>query len=82
MAEERFFVDSVVRGFHIYKDVWVGLGDTLLYQQEFGNIQDPFAVTVARHEDDTVVGHVPRRISSLCYFFLRRNVLLFYNSMK
>ena len=74
MAEERVFVDSVVRGFHIYKDVWNPvLGDTPVCQQEYGNIHDPYAVSVACHEDNTAVGHVPRRISSLCYLFLRRN---------
>ncbi len=70
--EERFFVDSVVRGFHVYKDVWNPVvGEIIMCQQDFGNLHDPYAVAAVR--DSVTVGHVPRTISSLCYSFLRRN---------
>ena len=73
MAEEWFSMDSVVRGFHVYKDVWDPFfGEELLCEQDVGNIHDPYAVSVV-HSDGLVVGHVPRSISSLCYCFLRRN---------
>ena len=73
MANERFFVDSVVRGFHVYKDVWNPVvGETLICEKEFGNLHDPYAVSVVRGSG-IIVGHVPRKISSLSYFFLRKN---------
>ena len=76
MAEERFVLDSVVRGFHVYKDVWnPTLGETLTCKPEFGNVHDPYAVSVVREPAD-IVGHIPRRISSLCYFFLKKGTIV------
>ena len=58
MAEERFFVDSVVRGFHVYKDIWNPVvGELLVCKQEFGNLHDPYTVSVV-HEDGVIVGHI------------------------
>ena len=72
-VKKGFFVDSVIRGFHIYKDIWdPEVGELLMCRQEFGNLHDPYAVSVIRG-DEVIVGHVPRKISSLCYFFLRKN---------
>ena len=40
-------MDSMVRGFHIYKDVCNPVvGDILMCQREFGNLHDPYTVTV------------------------------------
>ena len=38
--------------------------------RELSNAADPFAVAVMKNS--TVVGHIPRKISSLCSMFLRR----------
>ena len=68
---DTFLLDSCVRGHHIYKDIWSPhVGETLLCQPEFGNIVDPYAVSIVT--EDTVVGHVPRRISAVCHLFMRR----------
>ena len=79
MAEEhveRFSIDSAVRGFHVYKDIWnPEIDEVLLCEQEFGNLHDPYTVSVVR-EDNVMVGYVPRTISALCYFFLRRNGMI------
>ena len=49
MAEDRTVVDTVSRGFHIYKDVWNPvIGETLTCKPEFGNIHDPYAVAVCK----------------------------------
>ena len=53
MANERFFIDSVVREFHVYKDVWSPVvGETLICEKEFevndetvGVIKNLFEVT-------------------------------------
>ena len=38
-------VDSVIRGSHVYKDIWVPIiGEILFYEQEPGNEEDRFAV--------------------------------------
>jgi len=73
---ERFSIDSAVRGFHVYKDIRnPEIGEVLICKQEFKNLHDPYAVS-AVHEDNIMVGHVPRTISALCYFFLRRNGMI------
>ena len=54
-----------------YKNVWdAAIGEELSCQREPDNCQDPFAVAVIRSQ--VTVGHIPRRISSICSMFLRR----------
>lgn len=70
MASSLFEFDTVIRGYHIYKDIWEPfLGKTLSHKQEFGNIHDPYSVSVQRADSTaafTIVGHVRRTISSVC----------------
>ena len=62
----------MIRGYHVYKDIWEAvLDEELPCQKELGNLVDPFAVAVIR--DGVVVGHVPKKISSVCALFLQRN---------
>ena len=73
---DRFNLDSCVRGHHIYK-VWRPVnGETLTTKPEFGNLHDPYFVAVVT-SDDTVVGHLPRTISTFCHIFLRRSGNIF-----
>ena len=38
-------VDSIIRGYHVYKDIWVPIsGEILFCEQEPGNKEDCFAV--------------------------------------
>ena len=61
----------MVRGYHIYKDIWDALiGEELSCEREGANYADPFAVAIIK--DDNIVGHVPRKISTVCSLFLRR----------
>ena len=70
-----FSVSSIVRGYHIYKDSWdASIGEELSCQREAENYTDPFAVAVMK--DDNIVGHVPRKISTVCSLFLRRGGLI------
>ena len=73
--EYEFEKDSVVRGHHVYKDVWTPyLNEELQLQREAGNEHDQHAVAVVK--SSTVVGHVPRTISRVCWFFLRRGQII------
>ena len=71
-----FFIDSMARGYHQYKDVWENpvYGEELNCARDIGNSHDPMAVTVLKEIDgaSVTVGHLPRRISALCSVFLRR----------
>ena len=69
---EKYSIDSCVRGYHVYRDIWeASVGEQLPCEREGGNGADPFAVAIKR--SGAVVGHIPRKISSVCSLFLRRN---------
>ena len=66
-----FSTESVIiRGHHVYKDVWTPvIGEELISQQELGNLRDPFIVSLVK--GTTIVGHMPRKISAICFMFLQ-----------
>ena len=65
-------VESCVRGHHVYSTIWNPvLGERLTCKRELDNVEDRYAVAICKDED-TVVGHVPRKISFLCSVFIRR----------
>ena len=67
---ESYTIEAMVRGYHMYKEVWCAdFGEELACVREV-NYRDPFAVAVMR--SGGVVGHVPRKISSVCSMLLRR----------
>ena len=66
---DSFTVESVIRGYHVYEEVWSSvIGEVLVCRRDTRNRHDPFAVATCK--GTTVVGHVPRRISAICYVFL------------
>ena len=63
---------SVIRGHHIYKEVWEPIhGQILQCTRERSNRFDPFAVSIVNSEE--IVGHMPRRISAACALFLQHH---------
>ena len=72
MEELRCFtVQAMVRGYHTYKDIWeASVGEELACQRETDNPHDRFAVAVVNNA--CVVGHLPRKISSVSSIFIRR----------
>ena len=61
--------DSMIRGFHIYHSVWKPfIEEKLCCMRKLSNSQDPFAVAVMKGL--IIVGHVPRKISSICSMFI------------
>ena len=64
-------VESCVRRFHVYRDVWVPvIGETLPGHRGTDNSEDRYAV--AYYKSEEVVGHVAQKILRLCAAFLRR----------
>ena len=53
-------MDSCIRGFYIYKEIWNPTEELLTCRREPGNVHDPYAVAMMNGED--VVGHVPQVI--------------------
>ena len=71
MKMSSYRMESCIRGFHIYKEVWTPfIGERLGCVRERSNREDPFAVAMKRGNE--VVGHVPRTISCVCTLFLRQ----------
>ena len=71
MAGERsyFLKESVVRGHHLYKHIWTaGISEELSVEKEPGNLHDNLAASVVKN--DYTVGHVPRSLSKVTWFFL------------
>ena len=60
-----------MRGYHIYKDTWDTVVGEFPCKRKDGNRVAPFTVAVVR--GDAVIGHVPRKTSSICSLYLRRD---------
>ena len=57
-VEERFFMDSVVRGFHVY--IWnPEIGKVFICEQDLGTFTIPTLYQLFIHEDNVIVAHVP-----------------------
>ena len=66
---ESYEFESMVRGYHVYKDIWEAEEDEILACiKDRRNRHDPYAVAVTKSK--TVVGHLPRKISTVCSLFL------------
>ena len=61
-------VESCVRGFDVYGDIWTpSTGERLTCERDIGNPNDTYAVAIKKGAE--VVGHVPRKISAACALF-------------
>ena len=67
-----FSTDSVIRGHHVYKDVWTPVIDECasVNLEILG-----FAVSVIK-ESTIIVGHLPHKISAICSMFLHTGVTI------
>ena len=62
-------VESCVRGFYVYKNVWTPItGEVLSCEMEDENFFDPYAVAIKKGSE--MIGHIPRKISAACFNFL------------
>ena len=68
--EAELTKESVVRGHHVYKSVWTPIvGERLPVLREPDNPHDNRAVAV--YLDGNIVGHVPRELSKIFWFYLK-----------
>ena len=64
--------ESVVRGHHVYKDVWRPvIGELLQIFHETNNRHDRHALAVFK--EGIFVGHVPSEMSRIFWFFLQHD---------
>ena len=60
---DEFTLDSVIRGHHIYKEIWTPfVGEELTLNQENGNSHDRYAITVEK-DNNMIVGRAPKELS-------------------
>ena len=75
-----FAVNSVSRGYHEYKAVWVSptVGEVLSCEREAGNNHDTYAVAFKKVIDGSyvVVGHVPVQFHLFAQFLSKKMVQL------
>ena len=72
---EQYVVESCVRGFHVYKDIWIpATGEVLICKGEDGNIMHQYAVAIMKGSE--IIEHVPRKISAVCYLFIQKGWIL------
>ena len=70
-SDSRFVKSSVIRGHHVYKAIWTpALREELIVKAEDGNVYDEHTMAVVK--EGNVVGHMPRSISRVSWFFLKR----------
>ncbi len=63
-------IQSVVRGYHIYKDDWTSeIDDTFVVDVEETNFHDRFACAVMVNSQ--TVGHVPQKFSRSVFYFIK-----------
>ena len=67
-------MQSVIRGYHEYKDICDAAIDGLPCEREPGNLHDPSTVAMVKQSSDTsvAIGHFPQLISMVCYIFICR----------
>ena len=75
-SSESYKISSMVRGYHQYQSIWNAVdGEELPCRVKLSKTHDLFAVAVCKSE--IVVGHVPKKISSICSSFWHINLQTF-----
>lgn len=68
----KYNFNSCIRGYHIYRTIWTSqIGEVLTCEIEPNNPHDKFAVSVKKGAD--IVGHVPREITKVFHYFIKRS---------
>ena len=76
MSSYMYTVETVVRGYHMYKEVWdATIGQVLPCQKEHGNVHDPYAVTVLEREV-SLLDMCHKQYPRFATYFLEETVLL------
>ena len=75
MEGHRFSVEAMIRGHHIYKEIWTPVeGEVLPFTREVGNSRDPMAVAVKK--ELILLATCQERFRLYVRYFYRGEVLL------
>ena len=72
VVTRNFEIDSFVKGYHEYKNIWSPkIGETLLTERDQGNLVDKYAVCLKKNNE--IVGHLQLgqdgKFAKLCSIF-------------
>ena len=65
---DSFTVESIIRGYHIYEEMWSSVIEVLVCRCNTQSRHDPFAIAICK--GTTVVRQITRWISMICYVYL------------
>ena len=65
---DSFTVKLIIRGYHIYEEMWSSVIEVLVCHCNTQNCHDPFAIAACK--GTTVVRQIPRWISAIFYVYL------------
>ena len=69
MSVKSFEFTAVVRGFRVYRDIWLPyISETLKCLHELGNAYNVFTIKCIKR--NMIVGYLPREISRLTKYLL------------
>ena len=68
-------VTSIIRGHHVYKEVWdAAIGEMLeATSDDREKAKEYDKYDVGLYKKDILVGHIPIEISSLCFYFINQD---------
>ena len=74
VVTKNFEIDSFVKGYHEYKNIWTRkIGETLSTEREPGNLVDKYAVCLKKNNE--IVGHLQLgkdgKFAKTVFYFLR-----------
>ena len=65
-------VEGYIVGYHVYQRIWNPVIDEVATAvREEDNVHDRNAVAILEEDTCCTVGHIPRKISKECYYFLK-----------
>ena len=70
-TEVELTCNCCIRGYHVYMNNWRAVVDVLHCEPQNKNVKDYYAVAVCK-EDNEIVGHIPMKISRVCWLFLNK----------
>jgi len=74
LVEKELAIECCIRGYHVYQDQDTKIGNTLKVSHETrvaALVEDKYAMAVK--SDDKTIGHIPKDLSKITYFFLKKD---------
>ena len=74
LVEKDLAIECCIRGYHVYQDQDIKIGNTLKASPETrvaALVEDKYAMAIK--SEDKTIGHIPKDLSKITYFFLKKD---------